>query len=205
MISKNTRSWLLFGFAIPILAEFIGAILIVSTDSGASAEGFAGIVILVMLIIAVPITLIGNGIIVSGQLTDKLSYLRRGMILPVLFIAASLVYYTGFWDNVIHPIFPRHVEKIQTAGAHLLDENTYESFFVVNSYTGSSEELKEIENYANKKYAEYTWTSRNHIYYFVPHELYDPFDDSLNRERAVAVFRYMSTDETPTIEKITLE
>jgi hypothetical protein len=63
--SKGKGSWLLFGFAIPILAEVIGAILIVSTDSGASAEGYAYVVIIVMLIIALPITLIGNGIIVS--------------------------------------------------------------------------------------------------------------------------------------------
>jgi hypothetical protein len=106
MTSKDTRTWLLFGFVIPILAEVVGAILIVSADSGASAEGFAYVVIIVMLIIALPITLIGNGIIVSRQLTDKWSYLRRGLIFPTLFIGACLIYYTGFWDKAIHPLFP---------------------------------------------------------------------------------------------------
>jgi len=206
-VTKSIKSWIFFGFAIPILAELLGAILVVNTESGSYAEGFAYIVVLVILIIAIPITLIGNAILVPRHIADKASYLRRGMILPALFIGVILIYYTGIWDKAIYPLFPRHVEKIQTAAGHRLDENTLEDYFVILEYTGSDEEMDEIEDYAMKHFGVMSrecpkCMKMNVHYYFVPQEIYDPIDYSLSRERAVAVFRHLSTDESATIEKI---
>lgn len=205
--TKSTRNWLFFGFVIPILAELLAAILIVSTESGAYAEGFAYIIVIVMLIIAVPITLIGNSLLVQKHIVDKVSYLRRGMILPALFIGVVLIYYTGMWDKVIYPIFPKQVEKIQPAAGYRLDENTLEDFFVVHEYLGSGEEMNVIKNYAEKTFDR---TSRecpdclklNIYYYFVPRELYDPIDTAVSKDKAIAVFHYESAQEGATIKQV---
>lgn len=206
-MTKKIRSRLLFGFALPILIEIIAALAIVTTESGASAEGFAGILIVIMLIMAIPITLIGNVFIVPRYMTDRLSYIFIGMILPACFVVVIVIYYTGIWDHKIKPYFPRQIDKIVTAGSGPVGDGTFESIFVINGYTGSSEEQKEIESYARKTYTERTWGNSEYVtlnvqYYFVPRELYDPLDDSLNRERAVAVFRHMGTDKTVTIERV---
>lgn len=206
-LTKEIRSRILFGFALPILAEVIVAFAIIITESGASAEGFAGILVVIILIIAIPITLVGNIFIVPRYMTNKLSYIFKGMILPACFIVAIVIYYTGIWDHTIKPYFPKQIEKIVTAGSGPVGDGTYEHILVVNSYTGSNEEHKEIESYAKKKYKEKTWEDSKYVtltvqYYFVPRELYDPMDDSLNRERAVAVFRHMGTDKSATIERV---
>ncbi len=204
---KSTRYWLFFGFVIPILALLLASIFIVSTESGAYAEGFAYIIVIVILIIAVPITLIGNTLLVPRHIADKMSYLRRGMIFPALFIGVNLIYYTGMWDKVIYPIFPKHVEKIQPAAGYRLDDNTLEDFFVVHEYSGSGEEMNIIKNYAEKNFDR---TSRecpdclkmNIYYYFVPRERYDPIDTTVSKVKAIAVFRYESTQESAAIIQV---
>jgi len=59
-LKPNTRSLFLYGLALPILVEVIAVFAVIVTDSGASAEGFAGILVVIMLIVAMPITLVGN-------------------------------------------------------------------------------------------------------------------------------------------------
>ncbi len=205
--TKSIRSWLFFGFAIPILAELLAAILIVSTESGAYAEGFAYIVVLIILIIAIPITLIGNTILVPRHIAENVSYLRRGMIFPALFIGAILIYHTGIWDKAIYPLFPRHVEKIQPAAGYKLDDNTLEDFFVVHEFTGSGEEMNVIKNYAEKDFDRLSRECPDCLkmkiyYYFVPHELYDPINTAISKEKAIAVFRYMSVEGSATIKQV---
>lgn len=206
-VKKDIRSRLLFGFALPILAEVIAAFTIIITESGASAKGFSGIFVVIMLMLAIPITLVGNIFIVPRYMTDKLSYFFRGMILPASTIVVIVIYYTGIWDYTIKPIFPKQIEKISIAGSGPAGGGTFESIFVVNSYIGSSEEQKEIEEYAQKRYTENTWENSEYVtltvkYYFVPRELYDPLDDSLSKERAVAVFQHIGTDKSATIERV---
>ncbi|MGB5472403.1 MAG: hypothetical protein WBQ78_02865 [Gammaproteobacteria bacterium] len=206
-LTKNRLSRLFFGFALPVLVEVIAAFAVIVPDSGASAEGFAGILVVIMLIVAIPITLVGNLLVLPGHMTDKFSYIFRSMILPSCFLVAILIYYTGMWDHTIRPYFPRQEENIQVAGSGPVGDGTYESIFVVNSYTGSIEEQKEIDNYARKTYTKKTWENSQYVtldvqYYFVPRELYDPLNDALNRERAVAVFRHIGTDKSPIIEKV---
>ena len=151
--------------------------------------------------------LIGNFILVPKHITDKESYLFRGMILPALFIGVTLIYYTGIWDKAIYPLFPRHVDKIQTAAGYRLDDNTWEDFFVINEYTGSDEDANAIEDYAVNQFGVLSrecpeCMKMNVSYYFVPRELYDPIDDAASRESAVAVYRHMGTEGSATIEKI---
>lgn len=69
MKTKSLGSWLFIGFAIQILTEILAAILIASTESGAYSEGFAYIIVIVMLIIAIPVTLIGNIILIPRHVT----------------------------------------------------------------------------------------------------------------------------------------
>ncbi len=203
----STGRWIFLGFAIPILAELLGAFLIVTTESGAYAEGFSYIVVLVILIVAIPVTLFGNAFLVPRHIAEKESYLPKSMILPALFFGVVLIYYTGIWDKVIHPLFPRDVAKIQTASGHRVGENTWEAFYTVFEYTGSSENINVIQDYAVKAFDRRSrecadCIKMNVYYYFVPHELYDPIDYSVSRENAIAVFRHMSTDVRATIEQV---
>ncbi len=205
--TKSIRNWLFFGFVIPILSELLAAILIVSTESGAYAEGFAYIIVIVILIIAIPITLIGNTILVPRHIADEASYLRRGMIFPALFIGTIMIYYTGIWDKVIYPIFPKQVEKIQPAAGYRLDDNTLEDFFVVHEFSGSGEEMNVIKNYAEKNFDRLSRECpdcliMNIYYYFVPRELYDPINTAVNKGKAIAVFRYESAQESATIKQV---
>jgi hypothetical protein len=200
-------SRLIYGFAVPIVAEVLGALLIMSGDSKAYADGFAGLVVLVMLIIALPATLFANALIVPRHADEVSTYLLRGMILPAFFIAACVIYYSGFWDTKISPYLPRQVEKIQTAGGGRVDENTLESFFVVNDYQDSAEEQDQIEDYARATFARYSRESRDILsytvnFYFVPKHSYDPLDDAASRERAVAVFRHRGGAETPALDRV---
>ena len=210
MNAKSTSNKFFFGFVIPILVEVIGAILVSMTDSGASAEGFAYVVVLVMLMIAIPVTLIGNILLVPRHADDNASYFFKGMILPAIFMLFVLIYYTGIWDKskrTMRPHLPGQVENIRTAESGPTVGNTYESFFVIEIYKGSTSEQHEISVYAQESFIEMTRENRNYLaldvwFYFVPRELYDPINNSINRERAVAVFRHMSTDGSTTIEKV---
>lgn len=209
-MAKGTLSKFLFGFVIPVLVEVICAILVSMTESGASAEGFAYVVVLVMLMIAIPITLIGNIILVPGHADDNASYLLKGMVLPAIFMAFVLIYHTGIWDKTIRtmrPYLSGHAENIRTAESGPTVGNTYESFFVIETYGGSAEEQHEIDVYAREYFIKMARGNRDYLalnvwFYFVPRGLYDPKNNFINRERAVAVFRHISTDGSTTIEKL---
>lgn len=55
------------GFVVPVVVEVVAAIIIVSTGSGSSAGPFAYVVVLLMLICAIPITLISNVLLVPSS------------------------------------------------------------------------------------------------------------------------------------------
>jgi hypothetical protein len=44
-VTRSTASWLLLGFAVPVIVEILAAVLIVSTEAGASAEGFSYLIV----------------------------------------------------------------------------------------------------------------------------------------------------------------
>jgi len=162
-LKPNTRSLFLYGLALPILVEVIAVFAVIVTDSGASAEGFAGILVVIMLIIAMPITLVGNFLLLPRKMTDKSSYIIKSMALPACFIVAIVIYYTGIWDHTIRSHFPKPVEKIQVAGSGPVGDGKFEFIFLVNGYTGSIEEQAEIENYARKTYTRKTWENSKYV------------------------------------------
>lgn len=206
-MSKETRNWILIGFCLPVLTEFAGSFLLVMTNSGASAEGFAYILVLVMLIVAVPVTLIGNIFLVPRMVTGTAVYFARGLIIPGCYFMVVLIYWTGLWDNAIEPLLPSQEVKISTASSGPVAENSYESFYVVNSYGGTDEEQAEIEIYAREQFVrqtreDSTYLTANEMFYFVPRELYDPIYDAPNRESAIAVFRHRGSEGGTVLERV---
>ena len=204
---KDDRNRLIYGFSAPLLILVGAASLVVMTESGAAAEGFAPIVVLVMIIIAVPVTVIVNMIVVPVASPANAAYFTRGMILPTLTIAAVLVYYTGFWDDVIDPLLPQRVDKIQTASSSRIGADTYESFYVVTAYQGTVDELDLIDQYIRDYYQSRSWESSSYgtlkmTHYFVPAERYDPIDDAVSRDRAIAVYRHTLNDDGPGLERV---
>ena len=91
MTLKDDRNRLIYGFSAPLLILVGAASLIVMTGSGADGGGFAPIVILVTVVVAIPIIVIVNMIIVPVNAPEPISYFSRGMILPGLCIAAMPV------------------------------------------------------------------------------------------------------------------
>jgi hypothetical protein len=206
-VTRSTASWLFLGFAVPVIVEILAALLIVSTEAGASAEGFSYLVVLVMLVIAIPVTLIGNAVLVPRRPADTRSFLLRSMALPMVFIGAALIYYTGIWDDFIDPLLPSRVEKVQTAGGGRLGDDTFESFYTVHRYTGSETDFGAIEDYAKNHFARESrecslCMKMNMYYYYVPKELYDPIDRAVSREKAVAVYRYLGTEADATFQRV---
>ena len=201
------RARLVFGFIIPLLAEVIAAVLIVSTESGAYAGPFAYVMVLVMLIIAVPITVFGNLFIVPSGAVGADDYLLRSMILPAVFIAACLIYHTGFWDKSIDPLFPKTVDKFSPAGSGWVDETTNEVFIVVNDYRDSAEDMDAIAQHAADDLARAIrdgsdYAAYNVHYYFVPRADYDALDDAASRANAIAAFRYSGAEGDPVLRVI---
>lgn len=201
------QSKLLLGFVLPLTVEVVGALLICSTDSGANADGFAGIVVLLMLLIALPGTLLGNIVILAPPAAEPARWFRRGMILPVMFLSAVLIYYSGIWDRWIHPLFPRTQENIQTLSSRKVDETTFESFFVVREFSDDSESLTEIEQYATEDFesmirANPDYLDRNLYFYFVTADAYQGLDDDAIRQRAIVAYRHLASDKTPALERI---
>lgn len=111
MTLADDRNRLIYGFTAPLLILVAIASLIVATDSGASAEGFAALIVLVMVIIGVPVIIVANMIVVPVAADQKSAYFFRGMIFPGIFIAAMLIYYTGAWDNFVEPQLPQRIDK----------------------------------------------------------------------------------------------
>ena len=198
---------MIYGFSAPLLILVAMASLIVATDSGAYAEGFAPLVILVMVIVAVPVIVVANMIVVPVAATENSAYFFRGMIFPAIFIAAMLIYYTGFWDKVVEPLLPQHIDKIQTAGGGRVDEDTYEFFYVVYNYEASAEEHLIIDEYMRDTYQRSTgqnsgYAKLNVNHYFVPDGHYDPIDDVVSRAEAIAVYRQEVTADGPSLVRI---
>ena len=195
---------------VPVLVEILAALLISMTESGADAEGFAYIVVLVMLFVAVPVTIVINlGLIVSAK-TDSQGLFLKAMTSPAIFIVCVLIYHTGLWDGYIDPLIPRHVNKIQPASSGIVAENTYEAFFIVIDYQDTEQEQKLITDYAKTNFRERYSTmkeppSYSTMYYFVPREDYDPFDEAVNREKAIAVFRNVIKAGQSSLERVTKE
>lgn len=204
---KPWRARLVFGFIIPVVAEFIAAVLIVSTESGAYAGPFAYVLVLVMLMIAVPITIFGNLFIVPSDTVGIDDYLLRSMILPAVFVSACLIYHTGFWDHWIDPLLPRTVDKFSPAASGWIDKTTHEVFIVVNDYRDSDEDMDAIAQHAADDLARAIRDASDYAayyihYYFVPRERYDPIDDAASTANAIAVFRYAGSDGDPVLKAI---
>ena len=196
---KDDKNRLIYGFTAPLLILVGIASLIVMTDSGAVDGGFAPLLILVMTIVAVPVVVVANMIIVPVRSPANAAYFVRGMIFPGIFVAAMLIYSTGTWDEVIEPLLPQRVDKIQTASSSRIGDDVYESFYVVADYSGSAEDLSAIDSYIREYFERRTWeysgyAELNMSHYFVPTESYDPIDDAISRQRAVAVYRHQVID-----------
>ena len=95
-MTPHTRDRLIYGYCLPIAVMIIGMLVIANVDSQAKAAEFAGLAVLFMLIIALPITIIANAIILSRQSEGR--YFKRGMIVPTLVLIAAVIYQTGLWD-----------------------------------------------------------------------------------------------------------
>ena len=185
----------LYFFMLPLLVEFAAVVLISSTDSGAYAEGFASLALLVMLIIAIPLTIIGNLFIMPRLAEIGSNQLWRGMIIPALFIGICLVYYTGIWDKTIDPLLPRSVEMIQPAGSGWVNDTTYEIFLTLHGDYSSELQRQTIsENARNRLIASHVEPSYasnvTTFLYVVPAEDYAPLDHASSRAMAVAFYSY---------------
>ena len=207
MTLEHDKNRLIYGFSAPLLILVGVASLIVMTDSGASAEGFAAIIILVMIIVAVPLTVVINVIAVPVAAPKKSDYFWRGMVLPAITIVAMLVYYTGIWDDYIDPLLPSTVDKIRTASSARIADNVYESFYVVTAYEGTSEEHEVIDQYMRDHFQRRLWESSSYgtldmTHYFVPEGRYDPIDDAVSRKAAIVIYRHALGEEGPKLERI---
>lgn len=194
-----------YGFVLPLASEIVGAALIVTTESGADGEGLSWLVVLVMLVLALPLTLFANSFIVPRHAADSMAYFKKGMRAPAIFIVAVLIYHTGIWDKAISPYLPRHVEQIQPAGGGWIDEQTWESFYTLSSYQGTAEEQTDIEEFVRQRVV--STRGRNKInseiwMFFVPAELYDPIDNAVSKKHAVAVFRHEILPTNESVERV---
>lgn len=92
---EDDRNRLIYGFSAPLLILVGAASLIVMTGPGYDTVGYAPLVLLGMVIVAVPVIVVANMIIVPVAAPTRAPYFVRGMIFPCIFIAAMLIYYTG--------------------------------------------------------------------------------------------------------------
>lgn len=95
-VSKSKK--VLLALVYPLLIQIAGAYLMMIGDSAASGGPFAGILILVMLMVTAPLTLIVNSIVLLSQQQEQHWYFKRGMVLPLVFLVAYFVYFAGIWD-----------------------------------------------------------------------------------------------------------
>jgi hypothetical protein len=201
------RNWLVIAFIFPISLELAVSFLLVMFPSGASAEGFAYLIVLVGLMFAVPLTVFANIVLVPKDASWKVAVISRSLILPGIYTVAIVVYYSGFWDSVIDPLLPQQQSKIETASGGWIDDDTWESFYVVNGFEATADEQDLIENYAIRQFQRQTredpgYSSRNEDFYFVPRELYDPINLTSSREDAVAVFQFHGVDGDTEIRRL---
>ena len=194
-------------FVLPIAVEIAAAMVVSMFESGAYADGFAAIVVLVMLIIAIPLTIFCNMLLVYTSFTSAGPGLLRAMIAPVVFIFCVLIYYTGLWDKQISPLFPETVEFIQPAGSGRMEDGSYQTFFTVHGFEGTTEELQTIEKFAQDDFDKMAWGNSGLLelhmtYYFVPTEKYDPIDYAKSRNNAIAVFRHAGSEDEQIMRRI---
>ncbi|MDA1372015.1 MAG: hypothetical protein O2971_14780 [Proteobacteria bacterium] len=166
---------ILLCLVLPVLVQAVGGILIILPESGASGGPFAGILILVMFLIAAPLTLLVNGVLLLPQDKDSNFYLKRGMIMPGIFLFSCLIYYTGIWDDYIDPLFPSSTPAISPASSIRIGPNASYDFFVLTDYLASEEELQEITEWVAGESLRGTFDDQwHHRWYFVPGHLYAP-------------------------------
>lgn len=72
-------------------------LLLANVDSSAKAAEFAGLGVLFLLIFALPITLIGNILLLKTAGSGR-EHFKRGMILPGAFFMSAVIYQSGLWD-----------------------------------------------------------------------------------------------------------
>ena len=96
---KPVYSKLLGGVIYPVVVLTIGMLLLANVDSAAHAAEFAALGVFFMLLVALPITVIGNFILLR-PIGDTLDHFKRGMILPAFFILCAIIYQTGLWDQL---------------------------------------------------------------------------------------------------------
>ena len=129
------------------------------------------------------------------------------MILPAITIVTMLVYYTGIWDDYIDPLIPSTPDKIRTASSSRIADDVYESFYVVTAFEGSSEEYEIIDEYMRDYFQRRRWESSSYgtldmTHYFVPEGRYDPIDDAVSRRAAIAIYRHVSVEGEPDLERV---
>ncbi len=70
-----------------------------NVDSSARAAEFAALGVFFALLAAIPVTVIGN-ILLLKPTGSTLDHFRRGMFLPGAFLLWALVYQAGWWDQL---------------------------------------------------------------------------------------------------------
>ena len=95
---KPTHTRLVGGVGLPLAVLAVGMLLLASVDSSAGAAEFAALGVFFVLLAAIPVTVIGNLLLLAPSGT-WLDHFKRGMILPGLFLAWAVLYQTGLWDQ----------------------------------------------------------------------------------------------------------
>lgn len=83
----------------PVVVLVVGMLLLANVDSVAHAAEFAALGVFFMLLVALPITIVGNFILLRPN-GNTLDHFKRGMILPAFFILCAIIYQTGLWDQL---------------------------------------------------------------------------------------------------------
>jgi hypothetical protein len=96
---KPVYSRLLGGVFYPVVVLVVGMLLLANVDSAAHAAEFAALGVFFMLLVALPITIVGNFILLRPN-GNTLDHFKRGMILPAFFILCAIIYQTGLWDQL---------------------------------------------------------------------------------------------------------
>lgn len=96
---KPAYSRVIGGLVYPIAVLIFGMLLLANVDSSAGAAEFAALGVFFVLLLAIPVTLVGNYLLLKPS-GSALDHFRRGMILPGAFLAWTVVYQTGLWDRL---------------------------------------------------------------------------------------------------------
>ena len=111
----------------------------------------------------------------------------------MLFVVGALVYFSGFWDKAIKPVFFRiHTEKFTYVSAQPVDAESVEFFVVINDFDNFYEDEEEMAKYAMNMLYQHFQTNpelkeMNLMVYFI---LHPEGSAQMRRKRALAVLRY---------------